>query len=350
VIICLPGVLINIYHRKLKQKLKKSIKFLIFFILGVFLFWILYKDQDIERIKSILTNDVNYFWIWVSIFIGILSHISRAIRWRYLIEPMGYRPRLINTFFAVMIGYIMNLVIPRMGELSKCGVLARYEKISFARLIGTMITERIFDLLALGFFTLLMIVTQFGHVISFLKQNPEVESKLILLISSPVLVGGGIFFLVLLVIFWKKIKSSRFYKKIENTATHFKEGILSFRFIRNKWAFLFHTAFIWTMYYLMLYVAFFAFDFTSKLSPLAGLTTFVMASFGMVAPVQGGIGAWHFMTRESLALYGVPYDDGIIFAFLAHGIMTLMVIVLGLFSFLALPFVNRRNSEENPTA
>ncbi len=332
----------------MKQKIKKSLKFLIFFVIGILIFWIIYKDQDIDRIKSILTSDVNYFWIWISIFIGFLSHISRAIRWRYLIEPMGHMPRLVNTFFAVMIGYIMNLVIPRMGELSKCGVLARYEKISFARLIGTMITERIFDLLALGFFTLLMVFTQFGQVIRFLKQNPEVESKLISLITSPLLIGTGVLMIILLVLFWNKIRRSKIFRKIEYTANHFKEGILSFRFIRNKWAFLFHTIFIWSMYFMMLYVSFFAFDFTSGLSPLAGLTTFVMASFGMVAPVQGGIGAWHFMTRESLALYGVPYDDGIIFAFLAHGIMTLMIIVLGLFSFLALPFVNRRNSEEIP--
>lgn len=330
----------------MKQKVFKATKVLIFFIIGVLIFWVLYKDQDIDRIKSVLTNDVNYFWIWVSLFLGLLSHISRAIRWRYLIEPMGYKPRLINTFFAVMIGYIMNLVIPRMGELSKCGVLARYEKISFARLVGTMITERIFDLLALGFFTLLMIFTQFRHVLRFLKEHPEVESKLISLATSPILIGGSILLLISLIIFWKKIKKSKFFRKIENTATHFKEGILSVRYIRNKGSFLFHTVFIWLMYYLMLYVAFFAFDFTAGLSPLAGLTTFVMASFGMVAPVQGGIGAWHFMTRESLFLYGIPYENGIIFAFLAHGIMTLMVIVLGLFSLMALPFVNRRNSEE----
>lgn len=337
---------ILIYHIKLKQKVIKATKVLIFFIIGVLIFWILYKDQDIDRMKSVLTNDVNYFWIWVSVLLGLLSHISRAIRWRYLIEPMGYRPRLINTFFAVMIGYIMNLVIPRMGELSKCGVLARYEKISFARLIGTMITERIFDLLALGFFTLLMIFTQFGHVIRFLNEHPEVESKLLSLVTSPILIGGSILLLIGLIIFWKRFKKSKLYRKIENTATHFKEGILSVRYIRNKGLFLFHTAFIWVMYYLMLYVAFFAFDFTSNLSPLAGLTTFVMASFGMVAPVQGGIGAWHFMARESLFLYGVPYENGIIFAFLAHGIMTLMVIVLGLFSLMALPFVNRRNHVE----
>lgn len=333
----------------MKQKIKKAFKYLIFFIIGILIFWFLYKDQDINRIKSILKNDVNYFWIWISVILGIFSHISRAMRWRYLIEPLGHNPRLSNTFFAVMIGYLMNLVVPRMGELSKCGVMARYEKISLARLIGTMITERIFDLLVLGLATFLMVVTQMGHVTRMLHENPEIERKIMSLVNSPWIIGGGMLFLVVVIITWKKIKNSRMYRRIESIALHFREGIMSFRYVRNKGAFLFHSLFIWSMYYLMLYVSFFAFEFTAELSPLAGLTTFVMASFGMVAPVQGGIGAWHFMTRESLALYGVPYENGIIFAFLAHGIMTLMIIVIGLLSLVALPFFNSSHAPENQT-
>lgn len=324
----------------MKQKIKKAFKYLIFFIIGILIFWVLYKDQDIDRMKSILKNDVNYFWIWISVFLGIISHISRAMRWRYLIQPLGYTPRLSNTFFAVMIGYLMNLVVPRMGELSKCGVMARYEKISLARLIGTMITERIFDLLVLGFATFLMVITQMGQVTRLLHDNPEIEQKILSLVRSPLLSGSILILLVFVIFTWKKLKRSRLFRKMGSIASHFKEGIMSVRYIRNKGAFLFHSLFIWFMYYLMLYAAFFAFEFTADLSPLAGLTTFVMASFGMVAPVQGGIGAWHFMTRESLALYGVPYENGIIFAFLAHGIMTLMIIVLGLLSVIALPFFN----------
>ncbi|GAP68868.1 conserved hypothetical protein [Bacteroidales bacterium 6E] len=320
---------------------------MLFFAIGVFLFWYLYKDQDINRMKSILTNDVNYSWIWLSVFLGVLSHISRAARWRYLIEPLGHKPRLSNTFFAVMIGYIMNLVVPRMGELSKCGVMSKYEKISFARLIGTMITERIFDLLVLGMVTILMVVTQFGHVLQFLNENPDIREKVTNLAFSPILIAGLVIALILTIVLWKKIRKSNLFRKIETAASHFKEGILSVRYVKNKGAFMFHSLFIWLMYYLMLYVSFFAFDFTKDLSPLAGLTTFVMGSFGMVAPVQGGIGAWHFMTRESLALYGIPYENGIIFAFVAHTIMTLLVIVLGLLSVVALPFFNNQKKEQN---
>jgi uncharacterized membrane protein YbhN (UPF0104 family) len=128
---------------------------------------------------------------------------------------------------------------------------------------------------------------------------------------------------------------------------HLKEGLISFKMVKKKGALIFHSLFIWIMYYMMMYIAFFAFDFTAHLSPFAGLTTFVMGSFGMLAPVQGGLGTWHFMVKESLSLYGVPNEQGIIFAFVAHTTMNLMVILLGLVSLMALPFLNRKNLKNN---
>lgn len=237
----------------------------------------------------------------------------------------------------------MNLLVPRMGELTKCGVLSKYENISFARLIGTVVTERIFDLIMLALLTFAMVFTQFGQVLVFLNEHPEFGEKFMALITSPVLITALISAILFSIIFLKRILRSKIFQKFRKTASHLKEGVLSFRQLRNKSGFIFHTLFIWLMYYLMLYVSFMAFDFTANLGPLAGLTVYVLGSFGMVAPVQGGIGAWHFMTREGLFLYGIPYEDGLIFAFLAHGIMTLMIIVLGVLSVVALPIYNRKN-------
>lgn len=299
-------------------------------------------------IKSVLKNDVNYFWVWISLIIGVLSHISRAIRWNLLIEPLGRKPGLLNSFLAVMTGYLMNLVIPRMGEVTRCGVLARYENISFARLIGTVVTERIIDILMLLLFTLIVTVSQFGYLISFLKKNPGIGQKVVSMISSPYLIAIILILILSLFLLRKKIKASRLFKKAEISLLHLKEGLISFKYVRKKGALIFHSFFIWTMYYLMMYVAFFAFDFTSHLSPVAGLSAFVMGSFGMLAPVQGGLGTWHFMVKESLSLYGVSNENGIIFAFVAHSTMTLMVIVLGLISLMALPFVNRKEGNNHP--
>ena len=329
----------------MKQNLFKILKFASFFLLGIFIFWMVYKDQDIDRIKSILTNDVNYFWIVVSLFLGLLSHVSRTIRWNLMIEPLGRKPRMLNTFLAVMVGYLMNLALPRMGEISRCGVLARYEKISFSKLIGTVVLERLIDVLMLLILLVVVVLTQFGQVLEFLNNNPEVNEKLQKVIYSPALIGGLLLFLIVLWMTRHQIRKSSIMKKVMGFISQFGEGFRSIGKMKKKGAFIFHSIFIWVLYYLMLYCVFFSFKFTSHLTPLAGLTVFVLGSFGMVAPVQGGIGAWHFMVIEGLALYGVDRADGKIFALLAHGSTTLMLIVLGLIGLLALPFVNEREEE-----
>lgn len=329
----------------MKKTVIKILQFLAFFALGAFIFWLIYKDQDIERIKSVLKNDVNYWWVALSLFLGLLSHVSRTLRWGLMIEPIGHKPRFINTFLAVMVGYFMNMAFPRMGEVSRCGVLARYEKISFTKLIGTVVAERLVDLISLVILLGIIIVAQFGKMLHFIKENPEIHEKLIGAISSPYLIVGVIVAAVLFFIFRNALKGTALFKKITEIITNFKEGFISIRNIEKKGWFYFHSVFIWLMYYVMLYVVFFAFEFTSGLNPIAGLTTFVLASFGMVAPVQGGIGAWHFMAKEALSLYGVPNENGIIFAFVAHSSMTAMIILIGAISVAILPFINSKSTE-----
>ncbi len=327
----------------MKKTAFKVLKFFAFFAVGAFIFWLIYKDQDIERIKSVLRNNVKYSWVVISLIIGLLSHISRTLRWGLMIEPIGHKPRFINTFMAVMVGYLMNMAFPRMGEISRCGVLSRYEKISFTKLIGTVVAERLVDMISLLILLGIVIVSQFGKMIRFIEGNPEIHGKIISVFSSPYLIIGVVALFVILFLFRKRFKHTKLFKKIIDILNNFKEGFISIRSIKRKGWFYFHSVFIWTMYYFMLYVIFFAFDFTRDLTPIAGLTTFVLASFGMVAPVQGGIGAWHFMVKEALALYGVANENGIIFAFVAHTSMTGMIIIVGLISMVALPFVNRRN-------
>jgi len=326
----------------LKKTVIKILKFLIFFTLGIFIFWLIYKDQDIERIKSVLKNDVNYFWVVVSLVIGLISHISRTLRWGLMIEPISHKPRFANTFMAVMIGSLMNMAFPRMGEISRCGVLARHEKISFTKLFGTVVAERLIDMISLLLLLLVVIFSQFGQMIRFLQHNPEIQDKLTGVITSPILIIGFLTVVILAFLFRNAFKQTSIFKKIIALLINFKEGFISIRSIKRKGWFWFHSAFIWFCYYLMLYSIFFAFDFTSNLNPIAGLTTFVFASFGMVAPVQGGMGAWHFMAIEALSLYGVVYENGVIFAFVAHTSMTVMIIFIGLISMLVLPFINRR--------
>lgn len=330
----------------MKQNILKTLKFLSFFLLGIFIFWMVYKDQDINRIKSILSNEVNYFWIIVSIFLGFLSHISRTIRWNLMIEPLGHKPRTLNTLLAVLVGYLMNLALPRMGEISRCGVLSRYEKIPFTKLIGTVVLERLIDMLVLLLLLLIVVITQFGHMVAFLNNNPDVQVKLQSILRSPTLYITLAGILMLIWFTRHRIKASGIAKKVTDLINQFAEGFKSIRNIKNKGAFIFHSLFIWFLYYLMLYCVFFSFEFTSHLSALAGLTVFVLGSFGMVAPVQGGIGPWHFMVYEALALYGVDKANGKIFALVAHGSTTVMLVVFGLIALIVLPFINERSDRE----
>ena len=299
-----------------------------------------YKGQDINQIRSILTNDVNYWWVAVSLFLGLLSHISRSIRWNLMIEPLGKKPKLMNTFLAVMVGYLMNLALPRMGEISRCGVLARYEKISFAKLVGTVVVERLIDMLILLILLFVVILTQFGQVLEFLRNNPKVNEKLQNVIYSPYLLFGFLIFLGFLWLARHKIRESGLLKKIKELVYKFIEGFQSIRQIKNKGSFIFHSLFIWLLYYLMLYCIFFAFGFTSQLGPMAGLTVFVLGSFGMVAPVQGGIGPYEFMIVEGLVLYGVQRTYGLAIALLAHFSTLIMLLVFGLIALIILPFIN----------
>ncbi len=323
----------------------KILKFLAFLSTGAFIFWLIYKDQDIERIKSVLKNEVHYSWIVLSLFIGLFSHVSRTLRWRLMIEPVSHKPRFFNTFLAVMVGYLMNLVLPRMGELSRCGLLAKHEKIPFTKLIGTVVAERAVDMLSLLVLLTIVIFSQFGEMLHFLHNNPGIEARVMSLISSPFLIGGSLLLLTLFFLFRKPLRNTLIYRKAKEIFLNLKEGFISIRSAEKKGLFFFHSVLIWLLYYLMLYVVFFAFDFTANLNPLAGLTTFVMASFGMVAPVQGGIGAWHFMAKEALSLYGVANENGIIFAFVAHTSMNGMIIIVGLISILLIPFVNARKRQ-----
>jgi uncharacterized membrane protein YbhN (UPF0104 family) len=318
----------------------------LFFIATAFLFWLVYRDQDPAELLKMLRDDVNYFWIVVAIVLGVLSHVSRAARWQLLARSMGYRMTFSNSFMGVMIGYFANLAIPRMGELTRCGVVSKYERVPFSKLLGTVVIERVFDVLVLLALTLVVVATQFSRLHLFLETHAGVRERLAGILSSGWAWGGGVALLLALVALVVLARRGIFPARVRSFLSGIKEGLLAVRAVPRKGLFIFHTLFIWLMYYLMLYVCFFSFEFTSHLGPMAGLTVFVLSSYGMVAPVQGGMGAWHFMVIAALMLY-LPSGEGVesltkAFALLTHGTMTVIYILLGVLCLLYLPVYNRK--------
>ncbi|WP_291858913.1 lysylphosphatidylglycerol synthase transmembrane domain-containing protein [Marinilabilia sp.] len=325
----------------MNKSIQKGLRIFLFLSMGIIILWWLYKDQNPYELLEIMKNDVGYGWIVLSLIMGLLSHISRTIRWQMLIEPVEKRPGAVNTFLAVMIGYLANLAIPRMGEISRCGVLSKYEKLSFTRLVGTVVTERVLDLIMLLLALGLMIVLQYNVFADFVNNKMDL-SGLAKFFSSwwfalIILFAGGA-----ILVFRQNILNSQMYFRLKDLWLKFKEGLFSYRNVRNKPLFFLHTLLIFVLYFLMIYVCFFGFPFTRELGPGAGLAVFVLGSFGMVAPVQGGIGPYHFMVISTLLFFGVQAPQAAAFALLVHGSLNGMIMITGLLSLVAIPLINKK--------
>jgi len=311
------------------------------------------RNLDAGQKKEIFESfrQANYGWIVFAFVLGILSHLFRTLRWKILLEPMGYRPGTGNVFMAVMIGYLANLALPRLGEVSRCGILTRYEKIPFNKSFGTVITERVIDLLSFILLFLLLILTQTGKIHTYIEQKiyAPLQDKFNL-----DLIGGSYFTWALVIlaagglisvwIIHRKFRTTTLYKKVYNLLAGLLEGIRSLTRIKKPFLFVFYTFMIWLLYLLMAYVVFFSLPETSYLRLDAGLAVLVFGSIGIMI-VQGGIGIYPAITAETLFLWDVAETKGYAMGWLIWASQTLLIILLGIFSLLLLPVFNRKRND-----
>lgn len=297
---------------------------------------------------------VDYYWIIISVFVYILSHFIRAIRWRILVKPLGYSPSLANSFFSVMSTYLANYALPRLGEVTRPTIIKKYENIPFPQTFGTIVTERIIDMAILLILTLVVILSQFPLISQFLQENPETYDKIVLITKLLVILMVAL--IAGIIIFWKffrkKLKTNFFYKKLSDLAKKFFEGLKTIFKLEQNTLFVVYSILIWGLYFIGLYVSFLAFDFTKDINLNCTLTVFVIGSFGMVAPSQGGLGTWHIMTSKALVIVGIAgatlsiqNQNAEFFALVHHGAQTLMVLLVGSISIILLPIVNRKNKK-----
>lgn len=341
----------------MKKRVLNILKYLLFLAIGVSIFWFIYKDLPLGELK-LAFKDLNYFWIAVSILFGILSQLSRAIRWNMLIRPLGYNPKWYNSFLSVFVLYFVNLIAPRAGEIVRCTVLSKYEKIPFTKLVGTVFVERMADFVTLVLLAIIIISSQLGVFIDFFNDHPEMKENLFGIFSLRNLIIGllVISILVLIYLFVRRYILRKHNEKDNSLITKLKvirynlvDGIRSILKLENKWYFIGHTLFIFLMWLLMLYVIFLAFKPTSHLTIFTGMITFLMGGLAMLAPVQGGIGPWHFMVYETLFIYGIDKADGKIFALIAHASTNLIYLILGAIALILLPLINdlKKEKKEN---
>ncbi|MEY3679042.1 MAG: hypothetical protein RI924_1183 [Bacteroidota bacterium] len=331
----------------MNSRIYSLIKFLVLLSLSAGMLYWAFKGQDLSFIIHQLKN-TRYQWLAASVFTCLLAHVVRALRWGLLIQPLGFTVSLKNSFSAVMIAYLANLAIPRMGEVSRCAVLNRTDKVPVNQLLGTVLTERFFDLLFLLAITGLSLILSFSRIAEFIYQNIWLKTKSTLLEVD--LLGWPLVLLFSLFLLMYALKKTmqKWMKPVLNAWNGFKNGLLSFRKMPSKATFLILSALMWFLYFLSTYLCFFALAATSNLGLLAALAALVFGSLGMIVPVQGGIGAFHWMVAEGLTLYALPKADGLAFATLIHSSQILVILVIGSVCLLPVLLTKHPNEQSKP--
>lgn len=335
----------------MKKLLLLLLQYVIFLGSGIFLIWFTTRNltpDEIISMKNALKN-ANYIWILPVILVLLISHYSRALRWKILMKPIGINPSISNTFFSVMIGYFFNLLVPRLGEVMKCTLLAKYEKTPVDKLIGTMVAERAVDLLTLLLIIFITVISQFntigGFALDLIQTFLNSKSgnfdviKILIFVTSIVL-----FFFIIRFIFFR-FSEVKIISSIKNTFQRILEGVTSIKNVENKPAFIFHSIFIWGLYLLSIRIGFYAMDPVAHLGMSPALSILSIGSLAMIV-TQGGIGAYQLAVQNCLELYNIANIDGLAFGWLIWLAQTIMVLVTGLICLLLLPIYNNKKDEE----
>ena len=314
----------------MNSRTKKIIKIIIPLLFGGGLIWYLFTIIPPKTLLEYFKN-ANYWWISLGLFFGILSHLSRAYRWKFMLKPMGYTPRFINSALAVLIGYFVNLAIPRAGEVSRASVMANYENIPFEKGFGTIVAERIADLIMMFLIIGVTLLIQFDFILQLVKEKLDPVK---IIIGLAVCLIGGFFF-------YKYVRKSTkgIGLKIKKFIKSLVEGVTSIFRMKNKWPFIFHTVFIWAMYVLMFWATIPAIEGLQV--PFGGILVGFIAGGFSIAATNGGIGLYPLAVAGAFTLFGVPEEPSTAFGSVMWAAQTAMVILFGGLSFLLLPICNK---------
>jgi len=328
--------------RKLKSTILNIVKTVVPLAFGLLILWFIFRKLDLQEILTIIKSDINFWIIALSLPFGLLANIVRAYRWNLLIRPLGYNPSKVNLIYAVLGNYGVNLAFPRLGEVWRCTMINRYDKIPFTKLFGTLITDRLADTIMVALIVIVAFILNVPYFKDFLTRQPELYDAFYNIVTSVWLYTGIAVTALIIWIAFAFFKEHPVVKKTKEILFHVWEGISSIIKMKEKGLFLLYTLLIWFGYFLYFYICFFAFPFTENLGWNCGLIAFGMSSLAMGVPVQGGLGAWHVMVVAVLMGFGLAFTDASAFALCVHTIQAILFTALfGLFGVLALPIANR---------
>lgn len=311
------------------KQLLKYLNILVPFALAIGILWWMYRGTDWREMLRCVTDDVHWGWMTLSLAFGVVPLTFRALRWRMALRPMGEDASTRLCTDAIFLSYAASLVIPRIGEVTRCGTLKKYGGISFTKSLGTVVTERVIDSALMILIAVIAFVGQLPMFKQFLEETGFDVHAFVGRFTSTgwwvtiICCVAAVAFLYIL------LSRLRLFRQINERMQGFVDGLVSLRKVHNLPLYLLYSVGIWAGYYLHFYLAFFAFDFTSGIDPLAGLLIFCVGSFAVLVPTPNGAGPWHFAVKTMLVLYGIAEQPAVLFAFVVHTIQTALVVLLG---------------------
>lgn len=321
-----------------KNYIKNTLNIAIPFVLGGGILYWMYRGFNFDALSETFRSGMNWWWMMFSMVFGVTAQMFRGIRWRQTLEPLGEHPSVMDCIHAVFISYASSLIIPRSGELSRCGVLTKYDGTSFPKALGTVVTERIIDSLLILFITGIVILSQVGVFLHFFEETGTSITDILKGFTTT-----GYLVTVLCLVFtlffaWIALRKFKFLAHIREKIENVKEGILSLKNVRNKPLFAFYTIAIWLSYFLHYWITFLCFDFMSPLGFNAAIVSFIVGSIAVIVPTPNGAGPWHFAVKTILILYGIDALNAETFVLIVHTLQTALVPLLGVFSLICLSF------------
>ena len=310
---------------------------------GAILYW-MYRGEDWQQIRHVMTDEMDWTWMLLSFPFGILAQMFRGWRWKQTLEPVDEHPRTSVSIHSIFLSYAASLMIPRVGEFTRCGVLKRFDNISFPKALGTVVTERAIDsLLVMGITTVVLLLEMSTFGMFFHKTGTNLHTILHGFSWAGYFVAAisAIAILVLLHFLLRKLS---IYNKVKTTFRGIWQGVISLKDVRNIPLFVAFTIGIWLSYFLHYYLTFFCFDFTSHLGLGCALVTFIVGSIAVIVPTPNGAGPWHFAVKTMLILYGVADEHALYFVLIVHTVQTMLVVLLGIYAWGALSFTKIRSN------
>ncbi len=328
-----------------KRKLTDVAKMVFSLLFGFAILYWMYRGFDFNRVKDVLLNEMGWAWMLLSFPFGIMAQAFRGWRWRQSLEPLGEKPRLSVAIHAIFLSYASSLVIPRIGEFARCEVLRRWDGISFPKSLGTVVTERVIDSLLIALITAFTFLTQVPVFMTFFdKTGTSMDSILNRFTTTGYIVTAACGIAACLLIYFL-LRTLSLHHVVKDTLRNIWQGIISLRNVRNVPLYIVFTFAIWCSYFLHYYLTFFCFDETSQLGVMSALVTFIVGSIAVIVPTPNGAGSWHFAVKTMLILYGVSQDEALYFVLIVHAVQTLLVVLLGIYAWIALAFTKKHNNK-----